>query len=151
MYGFERVVRWVSVCENENVVTSVQSAGDLFLWFSWAEDFGRTRQGRFRLFTQPFRYNSNPHARLSPTPDPSLSQLPGPHLGLMSIWMFVLLLEGKANFRGTGTITAPSPDAIKQAPADLKERLDAIDTVDLSYYHNIQGRWTCLLNLECIH
>ena len=63
----------------------------------------------------------------------------------MSIWMFVLLLEGKANFRGTGTITAPSLDAIKQAPADLKERLDAIESVDLSGYYKLKGRRTCLL------
>ena len=79
------------------------------------------------------------------TPDPSLSQLPGPYLGPMSMWIFVLLLEGKANFKGTGTITAPSLDAIKQAPADLKERLDAIEVVDLSDHKHIQGRWTCLI------
>ena len=62
----------------------------------------------------------------------------------MSIWIFVLLLEGKANFKSTGTITAPSLDAIKQAPVDLKERLDAIKSVDLSgyRYENIQGRRT---------
>ena len=59
--------------------------------------------------------------------------------------LFVLLLEGKANFRGTGTITAPSLDAIKQAPADLKERLDAIESVDLSGYDKLQGRRTCLI------
>ena len=63
----------------------------------------------------------------------------------MSMRIFVLLLEGKANFKGTGTITAPSLDAIKQAPADLKERLDAIEVVDLSDHKHIQGRWTCLI------
>ena len=56
--------------------------------------------------------------------------------------IFALFLKGKANFKGTGTITAPSLDAIKQAPADLKERLDAIESVDLSGYGNIQGRRT---------
>ena len=116
-----------------------------FFLFPWTEDFGRSHQGRFQPFTHPFRYNFNPHAQLLPTPDPSLSQLPGPYLGPMPMRMFVLLLEGKANFRGTGTITAPSPDAIKQAPADLKERLDAIESVDLSGYDNIQGRRTCSL------
>ena len=59
--------------------------------------------------------------------------------------MFVLLLEGKANFKRTGTITAPSLDAIKQAPADLKERLDAIESVDLSSCNGLQGSRTCLL------
>ena len=59
--------------------------------------------------------------------------------------MFVLLLEGKANFMGTGTITAPSLDAIKQAPADLKERLDAIESIHLSGCDKLQGRRTCSL------
>ena len=59
--------------------------------------------------------------------------------------IFVLLLEGKANFKGTGTITAPSLDAIKQAPADFKERLNAIESVDLSGCDKLQGRRTCLI------
>ena len=80
-----------------------------------------------------------------PTPVPALSQLPGPYLGPMSIWIFVLFLEGKANFEGTGTITAPFLDAMKQAPTDLKERLDAIEVVNLSGYDNIQGRRTSLI------
>ena len=79
-------------------------------------------------------------AKFPLTPDPSLSQPPDPYLGPMSMWIFVLLLEGKANFKGTGTITLPSVDNIKQAPVDLKERFDAIESVDLSGYDNIEGR-----------
>ena len=64
----------------------------------------------------------------------------------MSIWIFVLFLEGKANFEGTGTITLPSLDAIDQAPADFKERLKTIEVFDLSSKPtHIQGRWTCLI------
>ena len=52
--------------------------------------------------------------------------------------VFVLLIEGKANLKDTGAITLPSPDDIEQAPAELKERFDAIESVDLSHV-NIQG------------
>ena len=56
--------------------------------------------------------------------------------------LFMLLLEGKANFKDTGVIiTLPSPDTIEQAPADLKERLNAIESVDLSGYSKLKGRW----------
>ena len=63
----------------------------------------------------------------------------------MRMRILVLLLEGKANFVGTGTITAPSLDAIKKAPVDLKERLDAIESVDLSKCRKLQGRRACLI------
>ena len=53
--------------------------------------------------------------------------------------VLVLLFEGKANLRNTGAITLPSHDVIEQAPADLKERLVAIKSVDLSGYTNLEG------------
>ena len=61
--------------------------------------------------------------------------------------LFVLLLEGKANFEGTGRyadITLPTADVIEQAPADLKERFDAIESIDLSGLRNLTGRWACV-------
>ena len=57
--------------------------------------------------------------------------------------VFVLLLEGKANLKHTGAITLPSDDDIEQAPADLKERLLAIESVDLSGLKNLGGKWAC--------
>ena len=54
--------------------------------------------------------------------------------------VLVLLFQGKANLRNTGAITLPSHDVIEQAPADLKERLVAIKSVDLSDgYRNLEG------------
>ena len=58
--------------------------------------------------------------------------------------LLVLLLEGKANLKDTGTITLPSPDVIDQAPADLKERFDATESIDFSGLKNLEiGRWAC--------
>ena len=57
--------------------------------------------------------------------------------------LFVLLLEGKANLKDTGAIALPSDDGIEQAPADLKERLLAIESVDLSGLKNLGGKWAC--------
>ena len=57
--------------------------------------------------------------------------------------VFVLLLEGNANLKDTGAITLPSDDDIEQAPADLKERLLAIESVDLSGLKNLGGKWAC--------
>ena len=62
-------------------------------------------------------------------------------IGDLPVRLLVLLLEGKANFKDTGTITLPSADVIEHAPADLKERFDAIEFVDLSYLKNLEGRW----------
>ena len=54
--------------------------------------------------------------------------------------VLVLLFEGKANLKNTGAITLPPDDVIEQAPADLKERLVAIKSVDLSDgYENLEG------------
>ena len=58
--------------------------------------------------------------------------------------LFVLLLEGKANLKDTGTITLPPADVMEQAPADLKERFDAIESIDLSGLANLEGRWVCV-------
>ena len=52
--------------------------------------------------------------------------------------VLVLLFEGKANLRNTG-VTLPSHDVIEQAPADLKERLVAIKSVNLTNYTNLEG------------
>ena len=59
------------------------------------------------------------------------------------MWVFVRLLENKANLKNTGTISLPSPDDIEQAPADLKERFDAIESFDLSGLKNLGGKWAC--------
>ena len=62
----------------------------------------------------------------------------------------MLLLEGKANFERTGTITLPTAAVIKQAPADLKERFNAIESFDLSGLKNLEGgRWACLMFESC--
>ena len=60
------------------------------------------------------------------------------------MWIFVLLLEGKANLKDTGPITLPTADVIEQAPADLKERFDAIESIDLSGLKNLRGRRACV-------
>ena len=57
--------------------------------------------------------------------------------------LFVLLLEGKANLKDTGPISLPPADIMEQAPADLKERLLAIESVDLSGLKNLGGKWAC--------
>ena len=44
-------------------------------------------------------------------------------IGVLSVRLFVLFFEGKANLKNTGAITLPSLDDIERAPADLKERL----------------------------
>ena len=44
----------------------------------------------------------------------------------------MLLLEGKANLKGCGTLNLPSGDAISQASSDVIDRLHAIKSVDLT-------------------
>ena len=44
----------------------------------------------------------------------------------------MLLLEGKANFKGCGNLRLPSSDALQQAPPEVVDRLHAIKEVDLS-------------------
>ena len=64
--------------------------------------------------------------------------------------MFVLILEGKWNMREAGEMVMPTVEAIESAPADLKERLSAIESVNLydSYsgyaYTNLKGRRAAL-------
>ena len=81
----------------------------------------------FEVWTGPFSLSCGiPHST-SPTGD-------------LPMRLFVLLFEGKANLKNTGPITLPwSLAHIEQAPADLKERFDAIEFFDLSGV-NIQGR-----------
>ena len=49
----------------------------------------------------------------------------------MPIICFLLLLEGKADFKGCGTLLLPSHKAFEQASSDVMERLSAIKSVDL--------------------
>ena len=53
--------------------------------------------------------------------------------------IFVLLLEGKTNFKGCGTVTMPSAEAIAQASPDVVDRFQAIEMVDLSGMDNLAG------------
>ena len=70
-------------------------------------------------------------------------------IGDLPMRLFVLLLEGKANLKNTGTITLPAADVIEQASTDLKERFDAIDSIDLSGLKNLEGRWACVSSENC--
>ena len=45
--------------------------------------------------------------------------------------IFMLLLEGKSNFKGCGTVTMPSAEAMAQADPDIIQRAQAITKVDL--------------------
>ena len=47
--------------------------------------------------------------------------------------IFVLLLEGKANLRESGTVTMPSADAMAQASPAIIDRFQAIKKVDLAH------------------
>ena len=67
----------------------------------------------------------------------------------MGMRVLLLLLEGKANFEGTGTITLPTAVVIEQAPTDLKERFNAIESFDLSGLKNLEGRWACVSLENC--
>ena len=55
--------------------------------------------------------------------------------------IFVLLLEGKANFKGCGTVTMPSAEAMAQADPDIIQRFQAITKVDLRGMTNLAGEW----------
>ena len=57
----------------------------------------------------------------------------------MSPHIFLLLLEGKANFKGCGTVTMPSAEAIAQADPDIIQCFQAIRKVDLSGMTNLAG------------
>ena len=49
-------------------------------------------------------------------------------LGQMSPLIFVLLLEGKANLQGCGSLELPSSDAMKQASPKVIDRLHELET-----------------------
>ena len=53
--------------------------------------------------------------------------------------IFVLLLEGKTNFKGCGTVTMPSAEAMAQASPDVVDRFQAIEMVNLSGMDNLAG------------
>lgn len=57
----------------------------------------------------------------------------------MSPHIFVLLLEGKANLKGCGTVTMPSAEAMAEANPDIKKRAQAIRKVDMSGMENLEG------------
>ena len=54
--------------------------------------------------------------------------------------IFVLLLEGKANLKDSGTVTMPSADAMAQASPAIIDRFQAIKKVDLSGMSNLAGK-----------
>ena len=54
--------------------------------------------------------------------------------------IFVLLLEGKANLKDSGTVTMPSADAMAQASPAIIDRFQAIKKVDLSGMRNLAGK-----------
>ena len=60
-------------------------------------------------------------------------------IGVMLPHLFVLLLEGKANFKGCGIVTMPSADAMAQAPPDIINRFQAIKEVNFSGMGNLAG------------
>ena len=51
----------------------------------------------------------------------------------------MLLLEGKANLKGCGTLTMPTADAMIGAETAMFERLLAVREVDLSGMSNVKG------------
>ena len=81
---------------------------------------------------QPFTTLAHPHTFLTPPP---------PHTtGELTVLLFVLFLEGKANLNGTGTITPPSAEATKHVtPAD-KDRLRKMKSVKVEDMQNLKGR-----------
>ena len=86
---------------------------------------------------------------------PSTPHNPPPtHTGVLTVRLFVMLLEDKENFKGTGEIIMPTVEAIESAPADLKERLSAIESVNLfghfTPYTNLKGRRAALGCLGCV-
>ena len=64
--------------------------------------------------------------------------------------MFVLILEGKWKMRNAGELIMPTVEAIESAPADLKERLSAIESVNLDNWENLKGRRAALGCLGCV-
>jgi len=61
------------------------------------------------------------------------------YVGFMPPHIFVLLLEGKANLKGCGTVTMPSAEAMAQASPDIIDRFQAIEMVNLSGMNNLAG------------
>ena len=59
--------------------------------------------------------------------------------GEVPLLFFALLLEGRANLKGCGTLTLPSAEAIAQADPTVVERIQAVREVDLSGMGNLAG------------
>ena len=82
---------------------------------------------------------------------PSTPHTPPPtHTGVLTVRMFVLILEGKWKMNKAGEMIMPTVEAIESAPADLKERLSAIESVDLNSWTNLKGRRAALGCLGCV-
>ena len=58
----------------------------------------------------------------------------------MPVLVFVLLLEGKANLKGCGTLTLPSDESIESAPADVKARFFALKSIAVVEGTRLRGR-----------
>ena len=84
-----------------------------------------TPECRNILLPQPY-YSHTPHAIAI-----YIGDIPPP--------IFVLMMEGKANLRGCGTITMPTADAMAQASPDIINRFQAIKEVNFSYMSNLAG------------
>ena len=73
---------------------------------------------------------------------PPTTRFDNPHsltLGVMPPHVFVLLLEGKADLKGCGTVTMPSAEAMAQASPDVINRFQAIKKVNLNGMENLAG------------
>ena len=73
---------------------------------------------------------------------PTTTRFDIPHsrtLGVVPPVLFVLLLEGKANLKGCGTVTMPSAEAMAQASPDVIARFQAIKEVNLNGMRNLAG------------
>ena len=78
------------------------------------------------------------------------SPSPPTHTGVLPVRLFVMLLEDKENFKGAGEMVMPTVEAIESAPADLKKRLSAIESVNLAGWENLKGRRAALGCLGCV-
>ena len=100
--------------------------------------------------TTPFFPSSPPMSHHTRRPPSTPHNPPPTHTGVLTVRMFVLLLEDPNNFKKTEEMIFPTVEAIESAPADLKERLSAIESVDLRGWKNLKGRRAALGCLGCV-
>ena len=100
--------------------------------------------------TTPFPTSSPPISHHTRCPPSTPHNPPPTHTGVLTVRLFVMFLEDKENFKGTGELVFPTVEAIESAPADLKERLSAIESVDLEDWSNLKGRRAALGCLGCV-